>query len=110
VPSPVPQPAVGLAAEHGFFVKPPGVSRWHSRFPLADNSWQAMVMPILKQVGKGRSMQSAPPTVNWVLCSNSSTDRCSCRIELVALRLQGPGCHIGMDFYNKLADRCCAVL
>jgi hypothetical protein len=51
------QPGVGLAAEHGFFVKPPGVSRWHSRFPLADHSWQAMVLPILKQVRRARVMQ-----------------------------------------------------
>eukprot|EP00879_Flechtneria_rotunda_P018573 GHRR01019489.1.p1 GENE.GHRR01019489.1~~GHRR01019489.1.p1 ORF type:complete len:531 (+),score=203.85 GHRR01019489.1:184-1776(+) len=42
-------PGVGLAAEHGFFIKPPGRPGWHSRFPLADHSWQAMVMPILKQ-------------------------------------------------------------
>jgi trehalose-6-phosphatase len=44
------QPGVGLAAEHGFFIRPPWRSRWHSRFPLADHSWQAMVLPILKQV------------------------------------------------------------
>lgn len=44
------QPGVGLAAEHGFFIRPPWKQRWHSRFPLADHSWQAMVMPILKQV------------------------------------------------------------
>jgi trehalose-6-phosphatase len=45
------QPGLGLAAEHGFFIRPPGHSRWHSRFPLTDNSWQGMVLPILKQVG-----------------------------------------------------------
>ncbi|WIA31619.1 hypothetical protein OEZ86_002503 [Tetradesmus obliquus] len=42
-------PGVGLAAEHGFFIRPPWRRRWHSRFPLADHSWQAMVLPILKQ-------------------------------------------------------------
>jgi trehalose-6-phosphatase len=44
------QSGVGLAAEHGFFIRPPWRRRWHSRFPLADHSWQAMVLPILKQV------------------------------------------------------------
>jgi trehalose-6-phosphatase len=48
------QPGVGLAAEHGFFIRPPWCSRWHSRFPLADHSWQAMVLPILKQVRAAR--------------------------------------------------------
>ncbi|KAF6264985.1 trehalose-6-phosphate synthase/phosphatase [Scenedesmus sp. NREL 46B-D3] len=42
-------PGVGLAAEHGFFIRPPWRSRWYSRFPLADHTWQAMVLPILKQ-------------------------------------------------------------
>ncbi|KAF8070915.1 TPS5 [Scenedesmus sp. PABB004] len=40
---------LGLAAEHGFFIRPPWRSAWHSRFPLADHSWQAMATPILKQ-------------------------------------------------------------
>jgi trehalose 6-phosphate synthase/phosphatase len=44
------QPNLGLAAEHGFFTRPPGAGRhWYTLNPLVDHSWKAMALPILKQ-------------------------------------------------------------
>jgi len=43
-------PNLGLAAEHGFFTRPPGAGRhWYTHNPLVDHSWKAMALPILKQ-------------------------------------------------------------
>jgi trehalose 6-phosphate synthase/phosphatase len=44
-----PQPELGIAAEHGFFTRPPGSTTWHTLRPWADHSWLALALPILKQ-------------------------------------------------------------
>eukprot|EP00878_Enallax_costatus_P019001 GHUV01020032.1.p1 GENE.GHUV01020032.1~~GHUV01020032.1.p1 ORF type:complete len:146 (+),score=17.94 GHUV01020032.1:399-836(+) len=90
LPLPAVQPGVGLAAEHGFFIRPPWKQRWHSRFPLADHSWQAMVMPILKQVrgANTQGLQSCtavlPGTTDttWYSCMHVTVTAGDCTVPL----------------------------
>lgn len=42
-------PNLGLAAEHGFYNRPPGADEWHVQQPHLDTAWQVMSLPILKQ-------------------------------------------------------------
>jgi len=41
-------PGLGIAAEHGYFFKPPGSPAWTARGDPAEDGWRAVVLPILQ--------------------------------------------------------------
>lgn len=61
-------PNVGLAAEHGFYLRPPGSGEWEVLNVLADFSWQKTALPILKQYQEstdGSTIESKESALVW---------------------------------------------
>ena len=56
---PRPQPNLGIAAEHGFYLWPPGASAWTVQDPELGFGWKDIVQPILqaRRGSLGQGMQ-----------------------------------------------------
>ena len=62
LPSACPQERIGLAAEHGWYWRPPGAAEWLVQDPEATFDWKGIVHPIL-QVGGALGGQAG--RVGW---------------------------------------------
>lgn len=62
------QSGVGLAAEHGFFFRPPHQSQWEVLNPAMDFSWMQMALPIMKHYQEstdGSSITAKESALVW---------------------------------------------